>query len=113
MQNYLKNKVLNDNLKTVYVGLLTDASTEVTAESYQRVAVTFTSSTTGEVKNTAAVTFAKALQAWGNVTHIGIYDNATKAQGNALFIAEATAAKQVDKDAQYSIPKDMLVITIN
>jgi hypothetical protein len=101
LSTYLKNKLQDAALGggytkpgTVYVALYTatpnadGGGTEVTGGSYARAAVTNNSTnwpnaTAGVKENGAIITFAAATDAWGTVTHWGIFDALTS--GNLLW----------------------------
>lgn len=107
MTNYLKNKVLTDNLQNVKVALFSD-NAEIYGPSYQRQSVTFTSPSDGQVSNTADILFPIATESWGNITHIGIFDN----EDNLLFKSPAEVVKNIDISSQYKIPKNYLIIRL-
>lgn len=111
MSNYLKNKVINDNLRTtpVYVALY-DGDAEVAQASYKRQAATFVIPVDGQTTNSADILFPIANEVWGNITHIGIFDNVTN--GNLLFKSPAEFVKNVDFSSQYKIPKNYLIVRI-
>lgn len=78
---------------SLYVGLMTSSTAEVTGTGYARVEVagslvnwagtqgagttTASSGTSGQTSNNGAVTFPAPAGNWGTVTHVGIYDAAT------------------------------------
>lgn len=111
MSNYLKNKVINDNLRTtpVHVALFSNDN-EVAQSSYKRQVATFVTPVDGQTTNSADILFPIANEVWGNITHIGIYDNATN--GNLLFKSPAEFVKNVDISSQYKIPKNYLIVRI-
>lgn len=111
MTEYLKHKVLTDNLKTnkVYVGLFNDA-TEVKQASYKRQEVVFDTPATGQTSNTADILFPVAAESWGNITHVGIFDALT--EGNTLFYSPAEFEKTIDVSSQYKIPKNYLIVRL-
>lgn len=80
----------------------TDAGTgtEVSAASYARVQRdpantnwTGASATSGLTDNVAAVTFPTALENWGTITHVGIWD--ASFGGGLLFYGQLTTPKVV------------------
>lgn len=111
MSVYLKNKVLTDNLRTnsVYVALF-NADVEVSQASYVRQTITFVEPVDGQISNNTDVLFPIAAEAWGSITHIGIFDNATN--GNLLFKSPAEFVKNIDVSSQYKIPKNYLIVRL-
>lgn len=109
MTNYLKNKVITDNLQNVYVGLFSD-TTEIYGPSYERKSIVFTSPNEGQTSNNADILFPIATESWGNITHIGIFDN--NENGNLLFKSPAEVVKHIDTSSQYKIPKNYLIIRL-
>lgn len=111
MTNFLKNKVLTDNLRTtpVYVALF-NSDVEVAEASYLRQVVTFVEPSEGQTSNNADVLFPIASEVWGDITHIGIYDAATN--GNLLFKSPAEFIKNIDISSQYKIPKNYLIVRL-
>ena len=107
MTTYLKNKVLNSNLREVTVGLF-NGETEVTAESYARQASTFTAADNGQTSNDKEILFPVATTSWGNITHVGIFDSAD----NLIFKSLADYEKTIEVSSQYKIPKNYLIIRI-
>ena len=107
MTTYLKNKVLNSNLREVTVGLF-NGETEVTAESYARQASTFTAADNGQTSNDKEILFPVATTSWGNITHVGIFDSAD----NLIFKSLADYGKTIEASSQYRIPKNYLIIRI-
>ena len=122
--NYLENKIIDWFFRgqtftppvTMYIGLFTatpsdtGGGTEVTGESYARVAVTSalanwagtqsagstaaSSGTGGTTSNNGAITFPAPTASWGQVTHFGIFDAATA--GNLLVWAALTTPKTIN-----------------
>lgn len=107
MTTYLKNKVLNSNLREVTVGLF-NGETEVTAESYARQASTFTAADNGQTSNDKEILFPVATTSWGNITHVGIFDSAD----NLIFKSLADYEKTIEVSSQYKVPKNYLIIRI-
>ena len=107
MTTYLKNKVLNSNLREVTVGLF-NGETEVTAESYARQASIFTAADNGQTSNDKEILFPVATTSWGNITHVGIFDSAD----NLIFKSLADYGKTIEVSSQYKIPKNYLIIRI-
>lgn len=111
MSVYLKNKVLNDNLRTstVYTALF-NGDTEIARTSYRRQQTAFVQPVDGQTSNSADVLFPIAEESWGEVTHIGVFDSVTG--GNLLFKAPADFVKNIDVSSQYKIPKNYLIIRL-
>ena len=111
MSMYLKNKVLTTNLRTtpVYVALF-NADVEVAKASYLRQPVTFVEPADGQTSNNTDILFPIANEAWGDITHIGIYDGSTN--GNILFMSPAEFVKNIDISSQYKIPKNYLIVRL-
>lgn len=111
MTEYLKHKVLTDNLitKTVFVALFNN-STEIAQASYVRQPATFNTPSNGQTSNSADIIFPIANENWGNVTHIAIFDAA--AGGNMLFKSIAEFEKTIEVSSQYKIPKNYLIVRL-
>lgn len=111
MSNYLKNKVLTENLKNieVYVALFNN-DVELTTASYTRQTVTFTDVTGGQLSNSTDILFPIATEPWGDITHVGLYDANTA--GNLLFKSQAEFTKNIDVSSQYKIPKNYLIVRL-
>ncbi|MCG3089123.1 phage tail fiber protein [Sporosarcina cyprini] len=109
MSVYLKNKVLRDNLLGVYVALF-NGDVEVGQPSYKRQQATFVEPSEGQTSNNADILFPIAGEAWGEITHIGIYDSS--AAGNLLFKSPAEFVKNIDISSQYKIPRNYLIVRL-
>lgn len=139
MSDFLENKLIDQLFRgqaaptttTLYVGLLTAApsdsggGTEVSGNSYARVAVTSSlanwagtqsagsttasSGTGGQTSNNAAITFPTPSGTWGTVTHFGIYDATTG--GNLLFWGALTISKTINQSDTVTFPAASLSIT--
>jgi hypothetical protein len=141
MTNYLENKLIdfffrrtalgvagssaaaNSGPATLYFGLFTSATvvtdlagsgTEVSAASYERVAVTCGASafsatdgltstiaasagTSGTTANIAPITFpSPGATGWGLIRYFGIFDTATKGTGNVLFYGQLAEDKTIN-----------------
>lgn len=109
MTVYLKNKVLNDNLRAiqVYAALFND-DTEINKPSYARQPITFVEPDNGQTSNSTDILFPIATESWGDITHVGIFDSATG--GNLLFKSPAEFVKTIDISSQYKIPKNYLIV---
>ncbi|RIJ65539.1 hypothetical protein [Rummeliibacillus sp. POC4] len=109
MSVFLKNKVLKDNLKSVYVALFNEDN-EINQPSYKRQLVAFIEPVDGQTSNTADVLFPIAGESWGSITHIGIFDSMDA--GNLLFKSPAEFIKTIDISSQYKIPKNYLIVRL-
>ena len=109
MTVYLKNKVLNENLQNVFVGLFNEEN-EISASSYARQPAIFTTPSEGQTSNKADILFPIAEENWGPITHIGIFDSVTG--GNLLFKSPAEFIKTIDISSQYKIPKNYLIVRL-
>lgn len=109
MTVYLKNKVLNQELQGVHVALFNE-DVEVDKVSYKRQLATFTTATEGQTSNSGDILFPIALETWGPITHIAVYDSLTL--GNQLFKSPAEFVKSIDISSQYKIPKNYLIIRL-
>jgi hypothetical protein len=126
--DYLENKVLDHVLgggdytrpATVYAALFTVApsdsggGTEVANGSYARAAITnnatnFPAASGGAKANGAAVTFATATAAWGEVVAYALFDAATS--GNMLYWSLLDISKEVYEDDTVSFPIGALTFT--
>lgn len=111
MSDYLKKKVLDENLRTkdVFVALFI-GSAEVNKPSYKRVKATFTTVNDGQTSNDTDILFPIATELWGAITDIAIYDAATG--GNLLFKSAAEFTRTIDVSGQYKIPKNYLIVRL-
>lgn len=124
LSNYLENALLNAVLNntsytsptTTYVGLFTSdptdagSGTEVSGNSYARVAASFGNASQGNCTNDADITFAQATGNWGTVTHFGLYDASTS--GNLLFHGALTSSKAIESGDIFKIASTNLSITL-
>lgn len=128
--DYLENALLNQLFRgssysfpgTLYVGLYTAAptdaggGTEVSGNSYARVAVTantsnWANSTAGATSNSNAITFPQASGSWGTVVALGIFDASTS--GNLLAWADLTTSKLVGNGDTPSFAAGDLDVTLD
>lgn len=123
--NYLENKLLDHVLRnvtytsptTAYVGLFTDApddtgaGTEVSGNSYARVAVSVTTAADGAVTSSANVTFPQATGSWGTISHLAIFDALTS--GNMLMYTELTTSKVIGNGDIFQISSGNLSVTLD
>lgn len=128
--DYLENALLNQLFRgssysfpgTLYVGLYTAAptdaggGTEVSGNSYARVAVTantsnWANSTAGATSNSNAITFPQASGSWGTVVALGIFDASTS--GNLLAWADLTTNKLVGNGDTPSFAAGDLDVTLD
>lgn len=111
MSDYLKNKVLTDNLinQQCFVALL-DGDTEVSQSDYMRQPIVFDVPVSGQVSNNKDILFDVSLSNWGIVNHVGIFD--ALVDGNLLFQSEAEFEKEIDISSQYKVPKNYLIVRL-
>lgn len=62
---------------TVYLALMIDETTEVTGGGYARQALTVGSAASGEVNNTAKISFGPSTESWGTVGRYHVYSALT------------------------------------
>ena len=124
MSNYLENALVNAVLRntsytsptTVYVGLFTTdptdagSGTEVSGGAYARKSAAFAAPSDGAAATNATITFDQATDAWGTVTHFGIFDASTS--GNLLFHGAFTVSKTVGTGDVFTIPSGSLTVTL-
>lgn len=111
MSVYLKNKVINENLRAVpvYVALFNEDD-EISQPSYARQSISFVEPENGQTTNREDILFPVAEENWGNITHIGIFDAETN--GNLLFRSPAEIAQNINESSQYRIPKNYLIVRL-
>jgi hypothetical protein len=121
---YLANKVLDHVLRAttytapaaVYAALFTTApgvggtGTEVSGNSYARVAATFSAAASGATSNSGTVTFPTPTGSWGTVTHFAIYDASTS--GNMLAFGTLTASKSISSGDSVTFEAAALTATL-
>jgi hypothetical protein len=121
----LENKVLEHLFKattyaspaTVYAALFTVApgeaggGTEVAGGSYARKAITFGAAASGQIKNSADVTFDIATADWGTVVAVAIFDALTG--GTMLAYTTADVNKVIGTGDQYLLKATKLAITLD
>lgn len=108
---------------SLYCALFTAApsdsggGTEVSGNAYARQALSKAAGTwtagsagSGQISNTAAITFPTATpSAWGTITHFGIFDALTV--GNLIIWGALTASKTVNAGDTFQFAAGTLVIT--
>jgi hypothetical protein len=123
--NYLETAILNHVLRNVaytpptsiFVALFTavangetGAVTEVTGGGYARQIITLSApiDEAGKqtVSNTQEIVWT-ATTAWGEITHIGIYDQAS----NLLYYAALGTSKVIEESDQFKFPVGALKIS--
>jgi hypothetical protein len=121
----LLNQVFRDTAYTqptsVYIALYTsdptaaDTGTEVTGGSYARQAVAFGAPAIvggkQTIKNSVDIPFPVASADWGNVTHIGIRDDASA--GNLLYYGPLTAARSILSGDRYNQLANSLTLSLS
>ena len=122
--NYLANKIISatvrntpyDTPDSVWVALYTtdptkdDKGAEVREPSYNRQELSMSVPVNGESENSAQVDFAQATSNWGNITYIGIRDQAF--DGNLLYYTELENAKNILTGDQFRIDADRLTLKL-
>lgn len=128
LSDYLENAILDHitgqatyTAPTVYVALLTgsydgtDANfgslVEVTGVGYLRQTVEFGAAASGQVANTAAVTFGPSGESWGQITALALYDQSST--GNLLFHGALLVPKTVGSGDSLVIGIGSLTVTLN
>lgn len=109
MTNYLKNKVLDDNLQGVYIGLISNGN-EVSKKSYARQPLEFREAVEGQTANTQDALFPVALEDWGRITEVALYN--AEELGEELFRSVPEVIKTIEASSQYKIPKDYLIVRL-
>ncbi|MGL4671561.1 MAG: phage tail fiber protein [Cetobacterium sp.] len=119
--NYGENLVINTVLRgstKLYVGLLLGDPTEsgsytneIKTPSYSRKIVSFIEPSTGETYNDDDITFDTALENWGWVTHIGIFDSPTN--GNMITYAALDFKKEIRAADIYKIPRGFFLFDLD
>lgn len=109
MTVYEKNRVLKESLITrkVYCGLLSRGQ-EIGSGSYERMLVSFTEPSKGQVTNSGDIEFPVAKEMWGDVTDIALYD--AKSGGNIVWLGQPEVVKKVSIASQYKIPKGYMIV---
>lgn len=106
LSDYSENAVINALFRSVtltgtpaYIGLHTADPTDAggselpVANGYARQLIAMDAPVNGVTQNSALETFTAAGGAWGNITHVGIYDAATA--GNMTGHTPMGAAKNI------------------
>lgn len=115
-----ENLIINEffRKKDFYLGLLkadpTDSASniqEVTGGSYQRQKITFEEPVTGETYNKNDIDFPVALENWGWITHIGLFDNVTG--GNLVAYAGLDYKKEIRAADIYKIPNAFFIFKVD
>lgn len=109
MSNYLKNKILDENLQDVYVALINNGS-EINKPSYKRQKVSFSNASEGQTSNNIDALFPIAEEIWGDITEIALFDS--ESGGNELFRSEPEIIKKIEEASQYKIPTNYLIIRL-
>ena len=122
--NYLADKLIDatvrntpyDTPEDVFIALYTtdptkeDVGSEVSEASYNRQKVVMSAPVEGVSQNSAQIDFSEATSNWGNITHIGIRDQAY--DGNLLYFTELDNAKDILSGDQFRINVDKLKLTL-
>ncbi len=136
--NYLENKLLDHVLRygsspftapsTVYLALFVNTSgnaatnleagtltdeVSTSGTAYARQSITFgTAASSGQISNTAAVTFPTATASFGTITHVAIMDGDTEGSGNVLFWGAVTTSKTIDTGDTFQVSTGNLTISL-
>ena len=122
--NYLADKLIDatvrnisyDTPEKVWVALYTtdptkvDVGAEVKEPSYNRQEVVMSVPVEGKSENSAQIDFSEATSNWGNITHIGIRDEAY--DGNLLYFTAIENSKDILTGDQFKILIDKLKLTL-
>ncbi|MBO0586453.1 hypothetical protein [Sporosarcina sp. E16_8] len=119
MSKYAESKILTSLLGgTVYVALYTsnptenDLGTEVSGGAYERQLSSFSAPTVAASRtlctNTGAISFPKATEVWGRVSHIGLRD--AKTGGNLLYYKALNQSIEVKKGSLIQIRASDLTV---
>ena len=122
--NYLADKLIDATVRNtpydtpakVWVALYTtpptkvDVGAEVKEPSYNRQEVVMSVPVEGKSENTAQIDFSEATSNWGNITHIGIRDEAF--DGNLLYFTYLEVPKDILSGDQFRINVDKLKLTL-
>lgn len=108
MSDTLANKFLDKLLGTdftagpLYLALMTDPTTEVTAGEYSRVSLDSLLDLTGDTLTlNTSISFPEATSSWGLITHTCVY-NADVA-GEVYFTGASSSVKSVSTGEVYTI----------
>ena len=130
LRDYAANKVIkaefgataNTPPAVLYLSLHTadpgeTGASEVTASDYARLAVSnnptnwIAGASAGSIKNAADLLFAAAVNAWGTITHVGIWDAASG--GNLRWKGALTIPKVVNANGQFRFSAGTLVASVH
>ena len=105
----------------VYISLHTADPTdtgmigELSGNGYQRIQVPCTydywTRTNGVITNSTIISFPTATQAWGSITHFGLWDS--NLGGNMLLSGQLNQAKVVNQADVISFPVSFLTVTFS
>ena len=125
--NYLENKILNHILKVssfsvpanIYVALSTtdpddsgSGISEPADGAYARVLCnTWNTASARATKNTGAIQFAEAVNAWGNISHFALFDAITG--GNMLGHGSFATPRYVGGGQIYTVYAEEMIISFN
>lgn len=128
---YLDNALLDEvfgamdyaSPTTLYVGLSTADPTkdgsgiaEPSTGAYARVSITnnkttFTSSSSGQLKNAITITFPQATASWGTLSHFFLSDSSTG--GNMIAYSSLTVSKSIASGDTASFEANSLQINLD
>lgn len=119
--NYGENLVINNILRgntQLFVGLLLsdptengDYTSEIKAPSYSRQAINFIPPNYGETYNQNDIQFPTAVENWGWITHIAIFDSLTN--GNMITYAALDFKKEIRAADIYKIPSGFFLFDLD
>ena len=122
--NYLADKLIDATVRNtpydtpdkVWIALYTtdptklDVGVEVREPSYNRQEVVMSFPADGKSENSAQIDFSEATSNWGNITHIGIRDQAY--DGNLLYFTAIGDSKNILTGDQFKVLTNKLKLTL-
>lgn len=122
---YMQNKILDHTLRSIsytppssiYVALLSnvdndgDIVEEINGSGYAREAISFDASVDGVSSNSAEVEFSVALEDWGSIPYVGLYDSLSG--GNLLMWGQFSIAKYSAISSVFKIKSGQLSIELS
>lgn len=81
--------------------------------AYTRMGVTFSVPASGQVSNTADITFPVAGAGWGTITHLAIFDTQTYGVGNALFHGPLATPKTINTGDTFRFLTGQLIVGLD
>lgn len=113
--NYLLLNVSGASASTLYLALFTGDPTatpslEVAPSDYARQAIAFVTPLNGETRNSADVSFGTPAEAWGTVSHYGLFDASTN--GHMLFYEAFQEPVDVESGAPLIVGAGTLIVSL-